>query len=53
MKLNTMERIGLTTSEEKSFENVDRRLIMGKVEIDNFSVSMGIFGFFFTEMFIQ
>ena len=29
------------------------RLIMGKEEIDNFSVSMGIFGFFFTEMFIS
>ena len=27
------------------------RLIMGKVEIDN--VSLGIFGFFFTEMFIE
>ena len=29
------------------------RLIMGKEEIDNFSVSLGIFGFFFTEMFIE
>ena len=30
------------------------RLIMGKVEIDHFSVSLGIFGFFcFTEMFIE
>ena len=28
------------------------RLIMGKEEIDIFSVSLGIFGFFFTEMFI-
>ena len=28
------------------------RLIMGKEEIDNFSVSMGIFGFCFTKMFI-
>ena len=29
------------------------RLIMGKEEIDIFSVSLGIFGFFFTEMFIE
>ena len=29
------------------------RLIMGKEEIDNFSISLGIFGFFFTEMFIE
>ena len=28
------------------------RLIIGKEEIDIFSVSLGIFGFFFTEMFI-
>ena len=26
---------------------------LGKEEIDNFSVSLGIFGFFFTEMFIE
>ena len=26
---------------------------MGKVEIDIFSVSLGIFGFFLTEMFIE
>ena len=26
---------------------------MGKEEIDNFSVSLGIFGFFFTEMYIE
>ena len=29
------------------------RLIMGKEEIDNFSVLLGIFGIFFTEMFIE
>ena len=29
------------------------RLIMGKVEICIFLVSMEIFGFFFTEMFIE
>ena len=29
------------------------RLIMGKEEIDIFSVLLGIFGFFFTEMFIE
>ena len=29
------------------------RLIMGKVEICNFSVSMEIFGIFFTEIFIE
>ena len=29
------------------------RLIMGKVEIDHFSVSLGIFGIFFTELFIE
>ena len=32
---------------------ISRRLIMGRVEIDNFSVSMGIFGFLFTDMFIE
>ena len=29
------------------------RLIMGKEEIDIFSVSLGIFYFIFTEMFIE
>ena len=29
------------------------RLIMGKEELTIFSVSLGIFGFFFTEMFIE
>ena len=28
-------------------------LKMGKEEIDIFSASLGIFGFFFTEMFIE
>ena len=29
------------------------RLIMGKEEIDNFFCLIGVFGFFFTEMFIE
>ena len=29
------------------------RVIVGKVKIDMFSVSMGIFGIYFTDMFIE
>ena len=35
-------------------QNRPRKIpVMGKEEIDNFFVQLGIFGFFFTEMFIE
>ena len=33
--------------------NIFHKIIMGRVEIDYFPVSMGIFGFCLTEMFIE
>ena len=47
------EKLGVLFRLDKNSAYSFHRLIMGKEEIGIFSVSMGIFGIFLTEMFIE